>query len=317
MVLWALSWGICCVSVRGQSGFRYVAIPSDATQNALGGQAVSLMNSQSFSFLQNPALLDSSAAKTVNVGVSPVFGQGLYTAVGYAFQSKPDKFWAVGFRGINFGEFVGTDAVGNATQNFGAGNALLTTVYARKRNYITFGVSAKLITSFIENYNSTAFLFDFGGIFQHPEADFSFGLTAQNIGFTFTRFADVRQQLPFDIVAGVTFKPQYMPVRFTFTADQLYQFNSLEDSVNQKFTVGQQLFGHLSGGLELVFNDRIIPMLGYNYQTSREMRLGEENRFSGFSYGLRFQISGFQLAASRTNYLPQIGRWVFSGSWGF
>lgn len=318
LILLTLSVTFCCVEVNAQSAFSYVDIPNDATQNALGSNVVSLVNSQTLSFFQNPALLDSSKKNNLNIGVSPVFGQGLYTAAAYSFQTKANTFWAVGFRGIGFGEFTGTDAVGNVTQNFGAGNALLTAAYARKRQNITFGASAKIVTSFIESYNSTAFLFDFGGVFQHPEKDLSFGLTARNLGFAISRFTDVQQQFPFDLLLGTSFKPQYMPVRFTFTADQLYRFSSIENSVdNEIFTPVQQVFGHLSGGMELLFDDKIIPMLGYNYRTAQEMSLGGENRFSGFSYGLRFQANKFQLAASRTNYLPQIGRWVFSGSWGF
>jgi hypothetical protein len=318
-VLWALSWVICCNNSFGQSAFGYVDIPSDATQNALGGNVVSLVNSQTLSFLQNPALLDSSQNNNLSIGVSPTFGQGLYTAAGYAFQDKKERQWVVGFRGISFGGFTGTDVIGNTTQNFGAGNALLSVAHARKIKYITFGVSAKIVTSFIESYNSTAFLFDFGGVFQHPEKDLSFGLTARNLGFTITRFTDVQQQLPFDLLAGLSFKPEYMPVRFTFTADRLYQFKSLDENAksNTDFSNAQQLFGHISGGAELLFNKRIIPMLGYNYRTTQEMILGAENNFGGFSYGLRFQANCFQVAASRTNYLPQIGRWVFSGSWGF
>jgi hypothetical protein len=319
VLIWVLSWATCCTEPFAQSAFSYVDIPSDATQNALGGNVVSLVNSQSLSFFQNPALLDSSQNNTFGIGVSPVFGQGLYTAVSYAFQDGKKRQWAVGFRGISFGECAGTDAVGNATQNFGAGNVLLTVAHSRKIKYITFGASAKIVTSFIESYNSTAFLFDFGGVFQHPEKDLSFGLTARNLGFTITHFVDVQQQLPFDLLAGLSFKPEYMPVRFTFTADRLYRFKSLneEETLGNEFSNAQQLFGHISGGAEFLFSERIVPMLGYNYRTAQEMNINSESNFSGFSYGLRFQTNRFQLAASRTNYLPQIGRWVFSGSWGF
>jgi len=319
VALWVLSSAICCIKSSGQSAFSYVDIPSDATQNALGGNVVSLVNLQTLSFLQNPALLDSSKNNNLNIGISPVFGQGLYTAIGYAFQDKKDRQWAVGFRGISFGEFVGTDAIGNTTQGFGSGNALLSVAHARKVKYITFGASAKIVTSFIESYNSTAFLFDFGGVFQHPEKDLSFGLTARNLGFTITRFTDVKQQIPFDLLVGLSFKPEYMPVRFTFTADRLYRFKSLNESAtnNTEFSNAQQLFGHISGGAEFLFNKRIIPMLGYNYRTAQEANFDSGNNLGGFSYGLRFQTNRFQVAASRTSYLPQVGRWVFSGSWRF
>lgn len=317
-VLWVLSWFICDVKTFGQSAFSYVDLPGNATQNALGGQVVSLVNTQSGSFFQNAALLDSSQNNSLEIGISPVFGQGLYTAAAYAFLDKKNRQWAVGFRGISFGEFSGADAVGNPTSNFGAGNALLTIAHAKKIKYITFGVGAKVVTSFIESYNTTAFLFDFGGVFQHPEKDFSFGLTARNFGFSITSFTDVNQQLPFDLLIGASFKPQYMPVRFTFTANRLYHFESLEpQGVLEEISTAQQLFGHLSGGMELLFSDKFVPMIGYNYRTAQEMKLGEENRFGGLSYGLRFQTKRFQFTASRTNYLPQIGRWVFSGNWGF
>ncbi|MDP5121236.1 MAG: type IX secretion system protein PorQ [Spirosomaceae bacterium] len=305
-------------AVKGQSAFSYVGIPANATQNALGSNVISLVNSQPLSFLQNPGLLDSAQNNNLEVGISPVFGQGIYTAAGYAFQDKKKRQWAVGFRGISFGEFAGTDAVGNPTQTFGAGNALLSVAHSRKIKYIAFGVAAKIVTSFIESYNSTAFLLDVGGVFRHPEKDFTFGMTARNLGFSISRFTDVQQQLPFDLLIGTSFKPQYMPVRFTISANQLYRFESLEpQGILEKISTTQQVAGHLSGGAELLFNDKIIPMIGYNYRLSQEMSLGEENRFGGLSYGLRFQTKRFQLAASRTNYLPQIGRWIFSGSWGF
>lgn len=301
-----------------QTAFQYVNTPASATQNALGGDVVSNVPYTSFGFFQNPALMDSLQLNRVGVGILPVFGQGLYSAGAFVFSKKPDNYWGIGFRGITFGKFTGTDAIGTVTEDFGAGNIMITVAYARRRKAITFGTSAKIVSSFIQSFNSTAVLFDFGGTFRHPEKDFSFGLTARNIGFTVSRFTDVQQSVPFDLVAGVTTKPEFMPVRFTFTAGQLYRFKSLDQALsNAEIATTQQIFGHLSGGAELLFSKKIIPMVGFNYRTNFDYKLNEQNRFGGLSYGLRFQANRFQLAASRTNYLPQIGRWVFSGSWGF
>lgn len=307
----------CLKSAKAQSGFGYVDFPSDASQNALGGQVISLMNAQPLSFFQNPALLDSAQGNKIGVGLSPVFGQGLYSAIAYISQRPKKSFFAIGFRGITFGEFTGVDAIGNPTENFGAGNLMLTASYAQKRKFITFGVAAKLVISFIESYNSTALLFDFGGTFKHPEKDLSIGLTIRNMGGSVTNFTDVQQQLPFDMLLGVSVKPQYMPVRFTFTADQLMHFETLVPTTNTvEFSTFQQVFGHLSGGAELLVSKKITPLVGFNYRLNQSMSFIDNNRFGGFSYGVRFAHKRFLLAASRTNFLPQIGRWVFSSSFG-
>lgn len=302
---------------NAQQTFSFLSHPSSSIQNAFGGQVVSLQGQNTLRIFQNPALVDSASQATLATSVAPISGQGLLFSVATELlPKKENRHIGFGLRGLSHGTFVGRDAVGSATTNFGAGHFMAQGVYAQQKGAITFGISGKLAASFIENYASFAFLTDWGGTFQHPTKNISVGLVAQNFGFTRINSVLSEQFLPFNLVAGISFKPMYMPIRFTVTADRLQKRNPFtETEIYTNATAFQQVVGHLSIGGEAFLHPNLRILLGYNYRTNTEFKQRNKTSFGGVGYGLQFQKKKLGIGISRSVLFPPIGRWVVDAQW--
>ena len=108
---------------------------------------------------------------------------------------------------------------------------------------------------------------------------------------------------------GLTFKPQYMPVRFTFTAANLYEdrialFDGRNDFTGQleEASTAEQVFRHLSLGTEFIFSPNFQLRAGYNHRIRKEMRLLQAAGGAGFSFGMMLRIKAFELAWSKSFY---------------
>lgn len=87
--------------------------------------------------------------------------------------------------------------------------------------------------SSVAGFRSNALLFDLGGTFVHPEKDLTIGLAIKNVGFVLSEYSGTSDtQLPFDVQAGITFKPKHMPLRFSITAYNLAYHGKAFDDPN-------------------------------------------------------------------------------------
>jgi hypothetical protein len=122
---------------------------------------------------------------------------------------------------------------------------------------------------------------------------------------------------------GTTIKPEHMPLRFTFTAHHLQQWNiqyldpnargTLDANnveVKPSFNFGDNLARHFTAAAELLLGKGLSLRMGYNHLQARELRLDNVGGGAGFSFGAMIKISQFQLdytyatlqAAGSSNY---------------
>ncbi len=300
--------------IGGNNSFTFLNIPSNPTTSALGGMNISKTQKDPNSFLQNPALLDSSANNLLAINYSPYFSGIKYSSVVFVRQIKKQIF-GLGVQHIGYGDFQQTDASGIILGKFSANDIALTLSHARKQGNITFGGNLKLVNSVIESYSASALLFDFGGVFKHPKQDLSYGIAIKNIGIRFKNFTPFdNPDLPFDVQMGVSFKPKYMPVRFSITAHHLYKYaityldktivkkdlsgNIIENKVNPVDNLGR----HFVLGAELLFSKNFNILLGYNHLRNQELSQQNVSKFSGFSLGFLFKTKTIDLSYSYAGY---------------
>ncbi len=193
---------IVAFASNAQNSFSFLNIANNARINALGGVNVSLVDRDVNFFTFNPALLDSSQQGQLGVNFSPYLASSKFISLNYSpkFKQKLNNgTWGIALQNLNYGTFQGTDAVGNVTNDFSANDFSLGVTHSRKINYISFGITAKLVGSVLESYSSVAFLTDWGGTFTHPKHDLSFGIVAKNIGFVLKSYSNIRPEIPFDL----------------------------------------------------------------------------------------------------------------------
>ncbi len=306
-----LSFVLFSVQSFSQNSFSFLNIPNNARLSALGGINVSISDKDINLFTSNPSLLDSSLRGQLGVNYSPYLASGKFISLNYSPKFK--RNWAISLQNLNYGNFVGTDALGNLTNDFSANDFSMGITHARKINNISFGISGKLVGSVLESYSSVAFLTDLGGTFKHPKHDLSFGMVARNIGFVIKKYGNFRPDLPFDLQVGVTFKPKFMPLRFSLTAHHLYVFDIAYENSNSNFSFDNQgnkvaksvsitdkIARHFVFGTEILFHKNINILLGYNFLRRKELLINSLGGASGFSFGanLRLNKFGFSIAYS-------------------
>ena len=291
-------------NLGGQQAFSFLNLPTNAHLNALGGISTSTSNDVS-SFWASPALLDSTQRSQAALTLSPYLAGALLSTVSYGLPTQ--KRWAIGLQYLHYATMPLTDATGNETGTFSAADYALAVSHARTEGNITAGMTLKIVGSGIESYQSWAIVADLAAVFKHPKHDFTFGLAVKNAGMFLKRYSPTdASELPFDVQLGVTFKPRFMPLRFSITAQQIYQWNIVysDPAINFSFDTNgniitkkpstvEKLARHLVFGTELLLHKNFRLLVGYNHLRRQEMRLQKGNSAAGFSFGLMAQTSRF------------------------
>jgi hypothetical protein len=300
--------------IAGNDSFTFLKIPSNPVISGLGGVNISKTDKDPNGFLQNPALLDSSENNLLAVNYLPYFSGIKYSSMTYVETIKKNTF---GFAGqyLSYGDFQLTDPAGNILGKFSVNDVALSISYARRQGNITFGINLKFANSIIDNYKSSAILMDFGGVFKHPKQDFSYAIAVKNIGVQLNNFTPFdTPNLPIDVLMGITFKPQYMPVRFSITAHHLYKYdisylekNIIKKDLNgniieNKVNVLDNLARHFVIGAELLLNKNFNILVGYNHLRNKELSQQNIGGFSGFSVGFLLNTKFLNFSYSYAGY---------------
>lgn len=315
-------------SSNAQNSFSFLNMPTHARINALGGINVSV-SGQDLNFISsNPALLDSSQRGQIGLSYSPYLAQSNYLTLNYVPQIRSKGTWAFSLQNLHYGTFQGTDAVGNLTNEFSANDFVVAGTYARKVKYITFGVSAKLVGSVLESYSSVALLTDWGGTFRHPVHEFTIGLVAKNVGHVLKSYGAIRPDIPFDLQLGATFKPKFMPVRFSLTGHHLYVFDIAFDNIvsiyifdekgskiQKKISTADKISRHFVIGTELLIHKNFNLLFGYNFLRRKELLVNGLGGAAGFSFGASLRIKKIDLCISHAMLTAPKGQTIFSFIW--
>ena len=306
LLLPCISWG----QVGGERSFEFINLPNNARTAALGGVQVSNTENPVDGIFSNPALLDSVESGSIaftHLGFVADIG---LNSLAYAHEFKRIGTMGFGIQYMNFGEFEGFDPSGVETGTFNANEYSLMVGYSHRISVFALGANLKFASSGIESFRASALLMDIGGQFTHPTKELSVGLTFKNLGFYLSDYTSTGDsKVPFDVQVGATFKPEYMPVRFTMTAYNLYQgdltvFNPDSDIelVNEEAGGFDKVFRHFNIGTEFLIHRNVNLRMGYNHLIRKELRLDAKSGGAGFSFGFLVKVKSFELAYTRAIY---------------
>lgn len=290
----ALNWVICFSLAAScgmaQSPFAFTEIAPSAHANAVGGNLISYSKNDGLSFLQNPALLDTSLRNRLSVAYSPYFS-GHYNSLSYVLPAKKNYTVGVFAKALNFGRFTQTDDIGTVTGQFSVGNYDLGVGVAKSIERISFGANVRLVNSVFAGYWSSAIALDCGGTYMIPEKGIHLSLVARNVGFSLSRSPFIQDQLPFNLLLGMTIKPQFMPARFHMVLDRLSDWSS---NIGEQRSGGEKAFSHLALGTDIFFSENIYLTVSNNFGRS----LNGEHIFSGYGIGLNIDLKRVSVGIS-------------------
>lgn len=294
----------------GQRAFEFLNIPGNARLAALGGVNITSGWKDAAMINANPALLNVDWDKQLVINRLGYFADIGQTSVVYARELN-SGVWAASLSYLDYGDIQSFDNEGFLNGEFSIAEYTLAVSHSRAFGPFRAGASLKLAVSDIAAFKASAMLFDLGGTFKHPEKDLTVGLAVKNLGVLLSDYTDDNNSLlPLDIQLGVTYKPEFMPFRFSVTARNLNRENAVFFDPVGNSLVGQEeepgfseeIFRRLVFGSELIFSPNFQLRFAYNHLLRQELRLENVSGGAGFSFGFMMKIKRFEFSYARALY---------------
>ena len=293
------------VQSQTSDSFTSLQQPSFAKIAGLGGVNTSLYYGGNSFFLYNPALLSNTGNDHLSLSYALLPGGAGLSNANYNFNVAKWGTFGAGLQYLSYGQIQGYDNTGAPTQVFTPNDFTVSVSHARQANNFRFGATIKFSNTSISGYNGSAILFDLGGLFIHPQKDFTVGMAIKNFGFVTSEFSSTSNTtLPFDVQIGTSIKPEHMPIRFSLTIHQLQQWDLTHDDeiINSFNSSLDNFFRHVVLGAEIILNEHLSILTGYNHLRRKDLRLEQRGGFSGFSIGTSISVKAFQLVYAMGGY---------------
>jgi len=298
----------------GQKSFEFLNVPNNARLAALGGVNVSLADRDINSMFSNPTLTGDTLAGFASVSYQFYVADVGQTSAAYVHKFKKIGTLAFGVQYLNYGQIKSYDATGTEIGTYKSGESAVFVSKSHQISNFRFGATLKMAFSSITGYRANAMMLDIGGLFVHPQQDFTVGLAIKNVGFVLSDYSETSSsRLPFDVRIGATLKPEHMPLRFSLTAYNLTDRYDPEESPNgdEPGTV-TKVFRHINFGAEVLIHRNVNLMVGYNYLVHQELKLENAGGIAGISFGFSAAIRSFEFVFSRSAYMVGNAGYTFT-----
>ena len=306
--------------VGGQSTYQFLNIVSSARSTALGGNIISVKDSDVNFAKWNPALINSSMDGKLALNYLDYFSDINIGSVSYAYSFDSLGTFAANISYINYGEFA-RSINGENDGVFSANELSLNLGYSYNIDSLwTVGANAKIINSVLDSWNSFGVAVDLGATYKIPNKKITIGLVARNIGVQLKTYSGHdRENLPFQIQLGFSHELEHLPLQWSLTLDNLQQWNvafanpsNTTIGIDNKETAENITFldnavRHVIIGAELFPRRNFSVRASYNFRKSAEMNLANYKHFGGFSFGFGMKIKKFRVAYARSLFHPASG----------
>jgi hypothetical protein len=300
-----------CAQIGGESVYQFLNLSTSARQIALGGEVLTLMDDVNQP-IWNPAVINSKLDNKLSVNyTSYLAGINIGSASFAKVVSR--RFGTVhgSIKYLNYGTLIGADEQGNETGNFGASDIALSIGYSINMPWtnLYFGTNIKFINSSIGNFSSFGIASDLALLYYNSYKPYVFTIVARNVGTQLKSFDGTRENLPFKLSIGASYKLEYVPLKWHVTIDNLQQWDISVDNPSNQTTdlegnvttenvsfIGN-MFRHFIVGAELFPESVINLRVGYNFKRAQELELQNVRSFSGISFGF-----GIKLNKMKFNY---------------
>jgi hypothetical protein len=306
LTLWLLSTKICSQTLGGNASFSFLQLPVSAQQSALGGLNISTFNKDVANAWANPALLRSEMNKQLstsyNAFLAGINQLGLVTGI----STKGEKIMVgAGIQFLDYGTIIQTDAAGNNLGFFKAADyALQLMASTNYKEHFRVGMALKFLQSHYGQYRASGVGADFGITYYDSTKGFQVTMLVKNIGTQLTTYEPngIKEELPFDLQAGISYAFTNIPLQVSITAQQLHRFTS---KGNEQTSVGgtaatenNSFFSNLGSHFLLSAQYRIANTLecyaGYNFLRGRDLNISNgPNALNGFSTGFGLLLKKF------------------------
>lgn len=288
-----------------ESSFEFLRLPVSAHSSSLGGHVVSAFDPSPVLFISNPAILSANEGPLLGLNGMTWFSGT--TVAGAQFSNLFDErsHFAFNARYVSYGKMKETTADGTVTGTFTAKDIAIGATWSYMlTDNLSGGATGNIISSRYSSMTSVAIGVDLGLLWFNDSRNISLGLTATNLGGQIKAFENTFQKLPFDVCAGVTWRPEHAPLQFTVSMDNLTRWKSSDfyfaDGDSNGF--GEILKRHISLGADINLTERFYLAMGCNLRTRAEMAGKGSKGFTGMSIGTGLRIGKVMFDLSYGKY---------------
>lgn len=303
--------------IGGQNTYQFLNLPVSPRHSALGGKNITLNNYDPSSALNNPALINDKMDNQLSINYMNFVGDINYGTASYAYMfDRRTRVLQIGMTYINYGNFDGFDENANPTGSFGGNEAALSVGYQQQlgRSDFYLGANLKLITSSLENFSSFGVASDIGLSYKFDHWNLVVSGVVRNLGFQIKPFNEIREDLPLEVILGVSQKFKKLPFRWHITIENLQEWNiAFGNSARDEIDLSGNITADDPGFLANVFRRTILGIeffpesgfniqLGYNLRRGEELRIEDQRSFAGLSGGFSLKFNKIRVNYSYTRF---------------
>ena len=275
MLISVLTW-----AQDSQTGYNFLRLPVSAHAAALGSDNISIIEDDPSLMFHNPALLSSVSDKSLNLNYMNYMEGANAASASFSKIVKEKATIGVMAQFLDYGKMKEVDEHNVQTGEFSAKDiAIASALSYQLGTNIVGGITARLITSYIGDYNAFAMGVDLGVNYYDPEKEWSVSATVKNLGGELDAFEEEYNKLPLDLQIGASKRLIGSPLRLSAT---LVDMNHL----NKKF------IHHLVAGADVILSPQIYVAIGYNFRRASEMKIVSNDEERGSSHGAGLSLGG-------------------------
>lgn len=267
-----------------QTTYDFLRVDMSARAAALGGSFTS-NNDDADVIFYNPAGLDLLKGNPISFSFVKYLMDINLASLSYSTALEDIGRFGAAIKYINYGSFDEADINGNKTGTFGANELAFVIGYANQLdNNFYYGANAKFIYSGIADRSSTAMAVDLGLHYSIPESNWNFGFSVLNLGGQLSTYYNTKENLPVDIVFGLSKKLENLPARLSL---DFHQLNKDRDNFYQRFKA-------FTVGVEFTLSKVMKLRFGYDNERRADFKIGSTAGIAGFNTGVGIKISDYQ-----------------------
>ncbi len=302
--------------VGGENTFEFIALPQSGRITAMGGSYISMVDKDLSLALQNPAGLTPLVSNTFTAGTIAYYGKTNYGHFAYAKSFPKIATFSGSVQYISYGKVKTTDEAGNLI-----GNTIIPTEWGIQigagrqiSHHYSIGANLKFMASNLGKYNSGGMAVDLAASYIDTTHKLTASLLIRDIGVQFKPYVkgQSREPLPFDIQIGISYKPKFLPFRFSLIAHNLFRWNIRYDDPNDVQTTSlftdstqtpkvkkhtfDKVARHFIIGTEVSIAKVLRINVAYNQMNRGEHAFENKRSLAGFSFGLGLHIKQFDFS---------------------
>jgi hypothetical protein len=292
---------------ESQTVYNFLRLPVSAHVAALGGDNTTLVEDDATLIFHNPALINNVTDRTLNLNLM-TYMEGATTGSASFLRAAGERgTWGVTGQFMSYGTMKETNVSGQQTGDFSAKDIALggTFTYALSERF-SGGITAKLVASYIGQYNSLGAAVDLGLNYYDAEREWSLSAVARNLGGQLSAYEDDFERLPLDLQVGVTKRLIGSPLRLSAS---LVRLNDWEYGIGK----------HLVLGADLLLSPQFYVAAGYNAMRASEMKIsaddGDSAHGAGLSLGGGLLLQRLKLHVAYAKYHVSASSLVFNISY--